>query len=234
MKKQVNTTKDYHLFKPLDGNRVINELNRKRILRSMRDNYLFTVIIVNENYEIIDGQHRFECIKELGLTMNYIICENYGLREVQVLNANSKDWTLEDYMESYCDLGYPEYIKYKAFRDKYKISQSSAIVLLSGDGSGTTIEFKEGNYEIKRYVKACKVATLLNSSLEYYEGSKRRSYIYAILDIFGKSGFRPDEYLHKLSLQRHVMYDCGTVEQYKELIERIYNYRRSPKINLRF
>ena len=34
----------------------------------MNDNYLFTVIIVNEkNYEIIDGQHRFEVIKELKL-----------------------------------------------------------------------------------------------------------------------------------------------------------------------
>jgi ParB-like chromosome segregation protein Spo0J len=29
----------------------------------MAENYLFTVIIVNEKYEIIDGQHRFDVIK---------------------------------------------------------------------------------------------------------------------------------------------------------------------------
>jgi hypothetical protein len=27
---------------------------------------------------------------------------------------------------------------------------------------------------------------------------------------------------------------CGTVEQYVEMIEDIYNYRRSDKVNLRF
>ena len=37
----------------------INKVGRSQWL----DNYLFTVIVVNENYEIIDGQHRFDVIK---------------------------------------------------------------------------------------------------------------------------------------------------------------------------
>ena len=61
----VHTTTDYFLFKPINGNRNINRLHLSRLKKSIEENYLFTVIIVNENYEIIDGQHRFECIKEL-------------------------------------------------------------------------------------------------------------------------------------------------------------------------
>lgn len=90
--RQVHTTTFYPLFKPIDGNRTLNTLHLNRLRNAMVDNYLFTVIIVNERYEIIDGQHRFECIKELGYPLHYIICKGYGLDEVHILNQNSKDW----------------------------------------------------------------------------------------------------------------------------------------------
>ena len=78
----------------------------------MQENYLFTIIIVNENYEIIDGQHRFDVIKELGLPLNYVICGGYGLNEVHILNQNSKTWNVDDYLDGYCLLGYTDYLKY--------------------------------------------------------------------------------------------------------------------------
>ena len=62
---QVHTTTDYFLFKPIDGNRNKNLLHINRLKKSMSENYLFTVIIVNEKYEIIDGQHRFDVIQDL-------------------------------------------------------------------------------------------------------------------------------------------------------------------------
>ena len=86
----VYTTNDYTLFTSIDGNRTKNKLHIKRLKQSIKENYLFTVIIVNENYEIIDGQHRFDVIKELNLPLYYIICEGYGLAEVHILNQISK------------------------------------------------------------------------------------------------------------------------------------------------
>jgi hypothetical protein len=41
----------------------------------MSENYLFTVIIVNEFYERIDGNHRFDVIEELERKSKYL---NYG------------------------------------------------------------------------------------------------------------------------------------------------------------
>ena len=87
---QVHTTEDYFMFKPIDGNRNKNLLHINRLKKSMAENYLFTVIIVNEKYEIIDGQHRFHVIEELKLPLNYIVCKGYALEEVHILNANSK------------------------------------------------------------------------------------------------------------------------------------------------
>jgi hypothetical protein len=107
---QVHTTKDYFLFKSIDGNRNKNLLHINRLKKSMQECYLFTVIIVNEKYEIIDGQHRFDVIEELKLPLNYIICKGYGLNEVHRLNTNSKTWNADDYLEGYCRLGYIDYI----------------------------------------------------------------------------------------------------------------------------
>jgi len=85
---QVQTTMDYSMFKPIDGNRNKNELHIARLKTSMALNYLFTVIIVNEKYEIIDGQHRFECIKDLGLPLYYIMCK--GLLFCNIAKACQK------------------------------------------------------------------------------------------------------------------------------------------------
>ena len=72
-------------------------------------------IIVNERFEIIDGQHRFNAIKALNLPVNFIVVEGYGLREVQLLNTNMSNWKKIDYLNAFCDLGYPEYLKMRQF-----------------------------------------------------------------------------------------------------------------------
>ena len=43
-----------------------------------------------------------------------------------------------------------------------------------------------------------------------------------------------DEFLHKVKLRPNKLVPCGTVEQYVEMIEDIYNYKRGSKVNLRF
>ena len=50
---QVHTTKDYSLFKTLNGNRDVNHLHLSRLKESMSKNHLTTIIMVNENFEII-------------------------------------------------------------------------------------------------------------------------------------------------------------------------------------
>ena len=102
--KQILTTNNYELFKSIDGNRNVNELHLSRLKKSIQKKYLFTFILVNEKHHIIDGQHRFEVIKELGLPLNYVVCKGYGINEVHQLNENSKNWNADDYLDGYCKL----------------------------------------------------------------------------------------------------------------------------------
>ena len=234
---QVHTTKDYFLFKPIDGNRTKNQLHLSRLKKSIETNYLFTVIIVNEKYEIIDGQHRFDVIQELGLPLNYIVCKGYGLNEVHVLNANSKTWNTDDYVDGYSSLGNGYYVIYKAFKETYKFGHNETIALLTGRTNTTGelfLDFKNGKFKIIDLNDAEKKAEMLTLIGQYYKGYNRRSFVYAMLSLFYKPQFKFDEFIHKLELNPSALTNCSDKEQYITLIEEIYNFRRREKVSLKY
>jgi hypothetical protein len=237
---KVHTTKDYSLFKTLNGNRNVNPLHLKRLKESIKKNHLTTIIMVNERFEIIDGQHRFLISQELNLPINYIVEKNYGLSEVQILNANMKNWTVLDYVDGYCDLGNKDYIQYKEFVAKYNFTNQVALFLLSGGiSNGSQVEsiavkFKEGTFKIADINHSNSLADKIMMIQPYYSGYLRRSFIYALVGILKNDNFDFEEFLSKLKQQPTSLKDCINVSQYKELIELIYNYRRREKVNLRY
>jgi hypothetical protein len=235
--RQVHTSKDYTLFSSLKGNRTINKLHLKRLKKSMTDNYLFTVITVNENYQIIDGQHRFNAIRELELPVNYVICKGYGLKEIQVLNQNSKTWNADDYLTGYCNLGNKHYMKYKEFKNRYGFGHNETMSMLTGytSGNGSVIDdFRRGNFRITHLKEARAKADKICLFKDLYKGYKRRAFIYALLELMDKDQFEFTEFLSKVKLQPSALTDCKDREQYISLIEEIYNYKRRLKVNLRY
>lgn len=235
---QVNKTKEYYLFKTIGGNRKINELHLARLKKSIMSNYLFTVIIVNENYEIIDGQHRFEAIKQLDLELNYIICNGYGLKEVQIFNQNSKTWNMDDYLDGYCRLEYPEYLKYREFKSKYNFSHTETICILNETSNMINAEAKKifgrGLFKIKNLNKATYIADSLTEIGKYYNGYNRRPFVFAIMKLINNDKFDISEFIRKLALQPTTLVDCVKISQYLALIEEIYNFKRRDKINLKY
>jgi hypothetical protein len=231
---QVHTTTDYFLFKPVNGNRNKNMLHLNRLKKSISDNYLFTVIIVNENYEIIDGQHRFEAIKELKLPLNYIIMKGYSLREVQILNANSKNWNAEDYLEGYCNLGYKDYMVYRNFKNKYNFGHNECMSLLSNSRDVKLNLFYEGKFKVYNLLEAEKKADLILLTEPYYKNCRRRSYVYAMIALFNNPNFIFSDFLQKLKIQPTALQDCNNQTSYLSLIEEIYNYKSRNKVNLRY
>jgi hypothetical protein len=237
---QVHTTKDYSLFKTLNGNRDVNQLHLCRLKESMKKNHLTTIIMVNEKFEIIDGQHRFLISQELKLPINYIISKNYGLAEVQVLNANMKNWTIVDYVTGYCDLGYKDYIVYRDFITEYNFTNQIAILILTGEHQSGSSEinpatkFKEGLFKVKDLNNAKRMADKIMMIEPYYKGFLRRSFIIALFGMFKNENFEFTEFITKLKQQPTTLQDSTNISQYKSLIEEIYNYRRREKVNLRF
>jgi hypothetical protein len=223
---------DYSKFKIAVGNRPVNELHLQRLIKNFKDNYLGTTIIVNENYEIIDGQHRYFACKKLGLDFNVEIKKGFGVKEMQVLNANAKNWTCFDYLESYIVQNNENYKILKNYMKKYKLPITICIQLLGGcvNGDGVKI-FQNGKFEVKEL----REAEILGESLQtiglFYKDYTRRSFVNAIIKLNKNKDFDIDEFIEKI--QGCDIKTYSKVEDYITRIEQIYNYRRRNKVNLR-
>ncbi len=105
---QIYQTTDYEKFKRLSGNREVK--NAKKIIDSINAvGYVLSPILVNERWEVIDGQNRLEALKKLELPVIYMMQEGIGRKECQALNINQSNWTTEQFIHSYAECGYESY-----------------------------------------------------------------------------------------------------------------------------
>ena len=224
---QVQSTNEHSIFQIQIGNRPINNNHVARLILSMKERYLMAPLIVNEKMEVIDGQHRLKAQEELNLPTYFIENRGNSLKETQILNQNSNNWTANDFMNGYCNQGRPEYIKYKAFNDKYNFNHQCQMNLLRGTTSeGKWYEvFRAGTYKITHLKQASRIADAIMEVGKYYAGNKRRSFVMAIQKAMAIEEYSHAQFLNKLKNQSTKMVDCTDWKQYLALIETIYNFK---------
>ena len=225
------TTSDYSIFSTLKGNRNIDPKNVAKIVESMKKKYLYTVILVNENIEIIDGQHRLEACKKLGLPINYEIIEGYGLQEVQMLNANVKNWGLVDYVEAFAKNGDSDYMYFLEFMGKYKFNFSMCCAILFNGATRTGDNIRSGKMPKIDKIKSNKIAESLLLFENVVKSWNKKSFVYTIINLYKLDNFDFNDLALRLS--KCDLKEYATVEGYIAKIEEIYNKGRRNKINLR-
>ena len=72
----VRLSRNYNMFKFKDGNRDLNYINVNKMEESLKKHGWVTPIVVDNNYYIIDGQHRFQAAKNLGMPIAFIRMSN--------------------------------------------------------------------------------------------------------------------------------------------------------------
>lgn len=250
----VLSTTNYDMFNHVDGNRIVNKLHVRRLRESFKTKYLLSPIIVNSRFQIIDGQHRFNAAKELGLPINYIICPDYKLKEVQLLNTNSKNWKREDYLNAFCDLGYEQYIVFRKFKKLYPEHGIDNCMSLLSNRAGTIANiqskefitetnkqgkivnrvFEEGEFKIEDYDNACNMADKIRMIKPYYANYSRRVFVLAMIGMFKNKEYNHERFVAKLKSCPIPLENRINVTQQKLLIEEIYNYRSRDKVSLRY
>jgi len=229
-------SKDYNIFKSLEGNREVNKVHVDRLKKSFEGGYLLNPILVNSKMQIIDGQHRFNAAKSLGLHINYIICPDYGLKEIQVLNSNMKNWNKNDYLEGFCDLGNEEYIKFRDFKNEFTQFNFSCIeqLIVNNTHANRGSYFKDGDLKVFDINQSRKFANDILKIKSFYDGFGRRSFVAAMITILKIEEFEIERFIRKLEVCPNKLHHCANVTQYRALIENIYNWKATKKINLRF
>ena len=90
----VYKTTEYGLFTKMLGNRDLRNYHVNNLKQSISEKQIEAPILVNELYQVINGQHRLESCKKLNLPVYYIVIPGLTLEDVQRLHANSKNWSL--------------------------------------------------------------------------------------------------------------------------------------------
>lgn len=124
-KNKICVTRNYSKFKRLDGNRGVNLARVQKIMKSIKSvGYISQPIIVNDRFEIIDGQGRLEALKRLGMPVEYIVESGKGIDECVYMNATSTNWSLRDYIDSYAERGNESYVRLHDLMDSYNVNLS--------------------------------------------------------------------------------------------------------------
>lgn len=151
---QIYSTMDYDKFNFERTNRDIGSLKK---LREVANTVGFlTPILVNQQFVIIDGQHRFSVSRDLKIPIKYIIVENAGTDEIISLNTTNVQWALLDFIQLYAKEGNEDY---QNLLDLYKhrimpISTMVTTAMNIKASSGTTTRrAKEGKFKFHNYLE---------------------------------------------------------------------------------
>ena len=145
-------TRDYSIFNFVESNREINKANLKKIEESILDIGVQVPIVVNSNYDIIEGQHRFLALKSNKLPVPYIVSRSASEENIAKLQESRK-WSALDYCKSWAIRGNKDCQEALEIANKWyeetnrKLSMIKILELLM-DTSGFKVQYR---LKVNRY-----------------------------------------------------------------------------------
>lgn len=133
--KKIYTTTDYEAFIFPDWNRDVSGARVVKMVESIQSvGWLPEPILVNEKFEVIDGQSRVKALQKLGMPVEFCIVEGIGRKECQNLNRFQKNWSAMNYINSYASDGDDNYVWLKEMLKKYKSITSNTVFSVAASG----------------------------------------------------------------------------------------------------
>lgn len=240
---EILETRNYGMFKFHKENRTISPSGVKALVKSMRIHGWVrgSIVIIDGHFNIIDGQHRIEAAKLCGIPVIYTIDRNITSDVIGILNSNGRNWNIITHLERFVKMESLHYVLLDRFMKNFPDFRPTECTMLvrNGLGSAERESFENGKFEVKDMKLAYKWGHNIMSLKPYFEkGYNKSIFVRAMIKVLSTKGdvFNFEEFLHKVHLRPKSIFMCGTVEQYVEMIENIYNYRRrdDEKVNLRF
>ena len=224
---EIKKTNNYNMFKNIMGNRELRGTNYNRLIQSMQKRQLVIPILCNEKMEIIDGQHRYEVCRELGLPLYYYVIDGYGIDEVKRANLVGCNWVIDDYLKLNIEIGKEAYIEFKRIKDEYNIS-SSQLLDIFANYQGVSLKevrmiFEDGSFDLDGVNK---VLDFLEK-LKDFEGFKEHnsySFTKALLKLYSLNEYDHRIMKKRIEKQPYKLEKRASYRDYIELLVDIYNY----------
>ncbi len=235
----VRSTKNYSIFKTMNGNRIISRRHLKKMQTSMAEKYIPVPIIVNEKNHVIDGQHRLASAEALNMPIHYIVIDGLNLHDVQKLNSTSRRWTNDDFMDSYCDLGLSDYLAYREFKERHGFPHHCNFLMLAGPKNEVLPQhtFHQGKMRLsaENLEWADKAAVMIMQIAKFYEegeckdGRGSKKFVEACCRAFRIPEYKHQTMLKKLKTSKKRLRRFTTVQDHTRQLEEVYFYKARGK-----
>ncbi|MFT2142273.1 ParB N-terminal domain-containing protein [Mammaliicoccus sciuri] len=111
----VFTTNDYSLFSFIASNRKPKQMHINSLVEQIEEGYVLPPIIVKENGQILDGQHRYLALKEKNKPIEFIVREDVQQNILQRSNSLVSKWSTMDHIQYHTKEGNEHYKKLLEF-----------------------------------------------------------------------------------------------------------------------
>ena len=244
---KVHFEKNLSKFSFLDDNRNIDKRHVAMLVISIQRYGQLMPIVVNESLEVIEGQHRLEACRELGIPVAYIISVKSSSKDVAVMNNSQKAWKNKDFLKHFSHKNHGNCATYKRigkfFKD-YPLPFAIGILLLAGknpdpnigNSRGPMPSFRDGTFRILDYETAeVKAAQLVKMKSFIPQLIRISKFCAAFLKVSTLEKFSITTCYAQMKKYNIRFGHPGNLEEWIEQFVDVYNYRiaKSKKLSLR-
>lgn len=229
-------TNNYELFTYQPHNRDISQPHVGRIIKSIEEINLSAEfpIKVNDKYEIIDGQHRFEAWKRLGLPIYYLksnIKPADTDKAIIAVNANQKQWSAFEFITYWSKKGNTVYTDILNCAVAYRLPINCAVCLVTNQSRVSSKDLKNGTLKAGK-IPYYEIGVCINDFHEIFPHSRGHYFIRAFLILYKSKYYNHKRHFEKFVLNRYKLKRCADKAQYLAMFEDILNWHSQKKISL--
>lgn len=230
-------TYDYNRFKFYDWNRDVSEKGLNRLAASVEKyGWRNDPIIIDEDFGVIDGQHRLVYARKHKLPVYYTIQKDITPLDCQRINSDRRAWTLADYIKYHAFRGNEDYQQIYKLIQRYPDMPVHTIVYacsgrmnISCAGGNSTRKIRAGELTIRTNVAlATKLLDYLQELVPYIKEVGGR------VDVLGRAiiyacqveGVEKERLKAAVKMNCHSMTPAANLEVALKELERIYNQNK--------
>jgi len=193
--------------------------------------------MVNEAFEVIDGQHRLLAATEMGVDIYYEIVKDLKKEDMILMNI-SRSWKIMDYMNYYCKNNYEEYLKLKSFMEEQNITLKVAITITVGDSKLKQEYFRNGEYKFSEGMFSESLRVCWNT-IEFIKKMNGHSpyttsarFWRALFMLTNHGDFDERKWMSNLTKMHFRISPKANIKDYFQTLTEVYNWRNDKKITL--
>lgn len=244
---KIQSTTKYNIFQHFIENRPISQKHVDALAQdpTFKTKFCTSPILVNSDFFIIDGQHRFRAAQKLNIPIYYIIDPEATEGDIRMRNSQMNNWKGIDYIHYFAGKN-EDYKLLMDIRDKHKLTLSfinAAIIKICGykhikytymlkNGEVKIMKFKDIlNEFFDSYVPSIKLATkvkgIKNTNALFLD-----SYITGFAHFFVNDRKLYDHALRKLCTCSTEFAHTSSFEKAREYITKISNWKKVKNSNV--